>query len=346
MKTYEITIKPLSGFATPLKGDTIFGHFCWQLVYDEQKLLGELFDTLIARYLEAPFVVFSSAFPKLYANKVYTYALPSPNLPPDCMFDLPQDTVQRIKKRKEVKSKKWMLVPEGKKFSSFRDLKFCNDKELFDEFKAALSDTERRQIHKGGGSSFIADFLQPHNTINRHTGTTGEGRFAPFSVEHGVYYPNTELALFFGIDDDVVTIEQVTTAIERIGDMGFGRDASSGLGRFSLGEYMEIDLVGLGSDNPNACYTLAPCVPEKGVYADAFFTPFTRFGKHGDVLARSGNPFKCPVVMADEGAVFMPKNRDIPTKPYIGVGVTDISLVQDKTVAQGYSLYIPVSVEA
>ncbi len=345
MKTYEITIKPLSGFATHLKGDTIFGHFCWQLAYDEQELLGEQFGTLIARYLEAPFVVFSSAFPKLYVNRTYTYALPTPSLPPDCMFDLPQDTVQRIKKRKEVKSKKWMLVPEGKKFSSFKDFKFCNDKELFDEFKAALSDKERQQIHKRGGGSFITDFLQSHNTINRDTGTTGDAQFAPFSVEHGVYYPNTELALFVGIDDDVVTIEQVITAIGRIGDMGFGRDASTGLGRFCLGEWMEIDLMGLGSDNPNACYTLAPCVPERDIYADMFFTPFTRFGRHGDVLARSGNPFKCPIVMADEGAVFMPKNKDIPKKPYIGVGVTGISLVHKKTVAQGYSLYIPISVE-
>ena len=77
-----------------------------------------------------------------------------------------------------------------------------------------------------------------------------------------------------------------------------------------------------------------------------FFTPFTRFGRHGDVLAKSGNPFKNPVIMADEGGIFIPKNKEIFSKPYIGRAVADISKIEPKSVTQGYSLYIPVRVEA
>jgi CRISPR-associated protein Csm4 len=102
----------------------------------------------------------------------------------------------------------------------------------------------------------------------------------------------------------------------------------------------------IGSDAPNACYTLAPCVPENDTHSDIFFMPFTRYGKHGDILAKSGNPFKNPVIMADEGAVLIPKSKEVFAKPYIGQAVLNLSKAEPKTVMQGYSLYIPVRVEA
>jgi CRISPR-associated protein Csm4 len=78
-----------------------------------------------------------------------------------------------------------------------------------------------------------------------------------------------------------------------------------------------------------------------------YFAPFTRFGRHGDVLAKSSNPFKNPVIMADEGAIFMPADLDrTMNKPYIGTAVTNISKAEPNAVTQGYSLYIPVIVEA
>jgi CRISPR-associated protein Csm4 len=199
-------------------------------------------------------------------------------------------------------------------------------------------------MRKKGIKSLVADFSQPHNTINRLTGTTGEGRFAPFSVDQKMYIPLTELSVFIGVAEDF-NIEQVKTAFQRIGDFGFGKDASTGLGKFSVSGTSEIDLQRLGAEHPNACYTLSPCVPEKDLLGDMFFTPFTRFGRHGDILAKSGKPFKNPVIMADEGAIFVAKSDDVFTKPYLGTAVLGISKAEQKAVTQGYSLYIPVRVE-
>jgi len=89
-------------------------------------------------------------------------------------------------------------------------------------------------------------------------------------------------------------------------------------------------------------YTLAPSVPEKGKWKEHFALPFTRFGKHGAEMVLSGKPFKNPVVMADEGAVFIPKENHVPDKPYIGSAVTDLSLAEPGTVTQGYSIYLPI----
>ena len=344
MKVYEITIKPLSGFGTPLKGDTIFGHFCWQIAYDET-LVGKTLDDLLSSYETKPFAVFSSAYPKFCTGDRYQYALKTPDMPPDKIFSLSEDVKLRIKERKKYKKKTWMILQENKNIISFKEMEFLNDKELIEKAISNLSDETKRLLRRKKEKSFTAAFNQPHNAINRLTGTTGEDRFAPFSVEQHVYYPETELALFVGVDETVIDIEQITTGLERIGDFGFGKDASSGLGRFRLGECDEIELSRLGSDSPNACYTLGPFVPESDIYTEMFYAPFTRYGRHGDVLAKSSNPFKSPVIMADEGGIFIPKSSAVFNKPYIGKAVTNISKAEPKAVTQGYSLYIPVRVE-
>lgn len=341
MKTYEITIKPLSGFGTPLKGDTLFGQVCWQAAYDAS-LFGMTIDELLADYAESPFLVVSTAFPKVGRS----YALRRPSLPLDSLFDFEGlDKRKMIETRKLLKARKWMLAESGRPLRSLRSAElYKNDKELFDMVAASVPADLQRDISRKGGKAFVADFSQPHNTINRLTGTTGEGGFAPFAVEQQVYMQQAELALFVGVSEKIA-FDGVVKALRRIGDFGFGKDASTGLGKFEVCGTTEIDLKALGSENPNALYTLAPCVPERNRYPQMFYTPFTRFGRHGDVLAKSRNPFKNPVIMADEGAVFSAASSDIFQKACVGTAVTGISLSEPRSVAQGYSLYIPVRVE-
>lgn len=345
MKIYEITIKPSSGFGTPLKGDTIFGHFCWQIAYDS-KLIGRSLEELLLNYDTAPFAIFSSMYPKFVEGKNCYFAFITPNLTLDELFNLPEDRKDKIRKRKEYKSKSWMFIKKDQSFKSFKELLFLNNNELLKIANVNVNDEKRKRAQRNGIKKFVISHNQYHNKINRLTNTTSEGEFAPFAVEQQVFYPETELALFVGIDEKVLTIEQIRIGLERIGVLGFGKDASTGLGRFELGKETEIDLSKTGTDSPNACYTLSPCVPEKDTFAEMFFVPFTRFGKHGDVLAKSGNPFKNPVIMADEGAILKPKDKGIFSKPYIGMAISEVSKIEPKTVTQGYSLYIPVEVEA
>jgi CRISPR-associated protein Csm4 len=341
MKTYEITIKPTSGFGTPIKGDTLFGHVCWQAAYDEG-LFGLPLSKLLADYTANPFAVISSAYPKLEDG----YALKRPDMPLDKLFDFSNaDTADIIRKRKDLKGKRWLLVSKSSRLTNIKaEGLYLSDKELFEKLSISKDAETQRQIRKKGVKSFASDYTQPHNTINRLIGATSEGQFAPYSVDQTVYMPDTELVVFVGLRDDM-KIEQVVKAIKQIGYSGFGKDASTGLGKFDVIGYKEIELNTIGSENPNACYTLAPCVPEKDMFSQMFFTPFTRFGRHGDVLAKSGKPFKNPVIMADEGAVFIFKDKALTDKPYIGTAVTNISKAEPNAVTQGYSLYIPMKVE-
>ncbi|MDD5207601.1 MAG: hypothetical protein PHS17_19380 [Desulfobacterales bacterium] len=340
MEFYEITLEPLGGFGTPLKGDTLFGHFCWQASYDDTLLEGGL-DGQMKAYPDHPFVVFSSAFPKLCAGKG-VYALKRPDVPTQTLFATGGERLERMRLQKQLKAKRWMLVEDLNRLDCSK-AKFMTDHELQQEISAAAESVTGAGRTRNGAEGFPANYVQAHNTINRMTQATKSGMFAPFSKENFFYTPGTRLALFVLIDPRATDIGRVRKGLERIGAWGFGRDASTGLGRFSV-----VDVSALRfPENPdaNACYTLAPSVPAMEAYRKVYFSPFVRFGKHGDRLACSRNPFKNPVVMADEGAVLIPGQKDPFCKPYLGTAVRRVSKALPETVVQGYAPFFPIKVE-
>jgi len=342
MAIHVITIKPTSPFGTPLKGDTIFGHVCWQAVQDPG-LLNSGLDAWIAQYPKRPFAVFSSAWPKLIDNGRPLYAMKRPDLPASRLetTSAKLSRADRLLARKANKARKWLLVGEDLRLPAGLD-SLATDQELFERCMAGRPFKEEqtlRLLPKKQQRPMIA-VEQQHNTINRETMTTGKGFFAPYAMENIQFLPGLELAIFAYIDDEAMDSAQLTATLTRIGHWGFGRDASTGLGRFEVTGCAEVALP--VCDTAEACYTLGPCVPEPGAFKQAFFTPFTRFGKHGGPLVLTGKPFKNPMVMASEGAIFFPKDQATFAKPYIGRGVTGLSKAETRTVAQGYSLYLPL----
>lgn len=340
MKLYAIILTPVSGFGTTLKGDTIFGHFCWQAAYDPSLLQGGL-EQQIAAYSEKPFAVFSSAFPVVEKEKT-AFAFKRPELPFSFMLPAGKDKAEDMRQRKDFKKKKWMLIGEDLHLD-VKTANFISDQGLLEEVTGTLSEGTRRQMGKAENAEFLKLFSQAHNSINRMTQTTGTGNFAPYAKENIYYLPDTKLAVFVLIEETATDIDRVTLGLKRIGISGFGRDASTGLGRYKTGKFYELPLS--RAVNSNACYTLAPCVPAKGVFKESFFSPFVRFGKHGDRLAAYGNPFKNPVIMADEGAVLIPDNKNFFNRPYTGQAVNNVSKAIPETVVQGYAPYIPFKLE-
>ena len=331
MKIYEFEIIPLSGFGTPLAGDTLFGHLCWQLCYDPE-LAGHTLEELLSDYSRSPFAVISSACPRIDSGGSVLYAFRRPEMPLSLLFDkASDDPVEMIKKRKELKKRRWMLLDKKFLANGFNEKMFVEDAKLFEH--SALKST---------AGKYSVSFSQPRNKINRFTGTTGEGGFLPFSIEQEVYAPGAMLSIFAGVDTQRVSVEAVAEGLRRIGATGYGRDASTGLGRFKVTGYNELDFG--RPAGANSCYTLSPSLPGPIEWQDVFSSPVIRYGRHGGALANSQNPFKAPVLMADNGAVYVAAGK-MPELPYIGVAVTDVSLAEPRSVVQGYSLYIPFRVE-
>jgi len=315
LKTYQIIIKPLTGFGTPLKGDTLFGHICWQIYYDKD-LLGKDLETLLNDYITNPFCIVSSAYPYIdnkNNKKEPQIYLKKPTLPLHFLFSLPEEEL--VQKRKELKAKEYFL------------------------YKPPLPPLNQIEYLSSDDVIIVKD-EQVRCTIHRLLGTTSRGGFTPFVVPKLWYI--TKLVLFVGVREDI-PIEGIIEALRRIGKFGYGRDATAGWGKFEVLSYEEIDFYANTRQTENAYYALSPLIPDKsGNYAEIFYEPFIRFGRHGDVLSASPNPFKSPVLMADEGAILIPKKFE--KRIYVGRAILGVSSIIEKAVHQGYSLVIPVEV--
>lgn len=317
MNTWRATIRLLSAFGTPFKGDTFFGQLCWAARnrYGEDRLAG-----LLEGYTEGrPFAVVSDAFPSGH--------LPRPSLPRHWFNDVPNED------RKAVKKRLWMPL----------DHVAVPLAEWFAHCKSA-GDVADAGLH---------ECPQPHNTINRATGTTGEGAFAPYAIEQHWHGPKIKtprerfvparLDTYFVVDESRLTGDELRTLIADVGTFGFGRDASIGLGKFEVAAFDAMELP--AQTDADAWLTLAPCAPQGLEWdtAHCFYQIFTRFGRHGNLGVHTGRPFKSPVLLADTGAVLTPHTYRTVTFTGQGLGGGGgLSKAIPETVHQGYAPVIGI----
>ncbi|UJP06365.1 MAG: hypothetical protein LZF61_05200 [Nitrosomonas sp.] len=313
MKTYRITLNLKSAFATPLKGDTLFGQLCWAI----RNRLGEnrLTELLNGYTSGQPFAVVSDAFPQGY--------LPLPKLP-GRFYDKIEGADRKI-----IKKRCWL--PElivNKPVTQW------------------LAQAKTASDVSGQAKSLSEKHPQPHNTINRQTNTTGEGGFAPYSIEQEWFLTSVAWTIYLLLDTERLSQDDCQQCLQDIGNIGFGRDASIGLGKFSVSEFAETTLP--GQAGANACLTLAPCAPQ-GLGFDSknsFYQLFTRFGRHGDIAVhQEGKPFKNPVLLAQTAAMFAVQS---PASGFIGQGIGgngELSKTLSTTVHQGYALSIAIHLQ-
>lgn len=323
MKTYRIIIRPETAFATPIVGDTLFGQMCWAIV----ELFGEpRLENCLKGYLNNdPFMVVSNAFVK---DHLLLPSVPSFYWQNDQGID-----------RKVLKGKRWIAETDFQACeSSDWQQKAKSDSEIAHNI---LSDQEKNL--KIEAPKLMMNATQMHNTLNRATSSTGSGQFAPF--ESGLTWLNQDQAwqVFILVREDALTEIELIQVVEHIELMGYGRDASTGLGKFTV-ELVEESVLPKGKGIHNAYMTLSNCCPQgHGFVAErSFYLTNTRFGRHGNVMATSGAPFKKPILMAEAGAVFAPDNYE--ERLFVGQGITKIS-VDDKTVHQGYAPVIGINID-
>ncbi|CAK0766211.1 CRISPR-associated protein Csm4 [Gammaproteobacteria bacterium] len=318
MKTLRARIIPLSAFGTPPKGDTLFGQVCWAA---RNRFCEARLTKLLDGYTQnQPFAVASDALPADH--------LPRPVLPGH-WFEMAQNT-----DRKTVKKLAWMPLEYIKATPVANWLAHC-------QLGTAIP----------GGT--MAEHPQPHNTLNRDTGTTGQGQFAPYTMNQLWYGQKTKdttpspilkLDLYWVLDEARLTADELCQLLEDIGTLGFGRDASIGLGKFRVDSFDPFDLP--AQPDANAWLTLGPCAPQGLAWQSThcFYTPFTRFGRHGDLgVHLTHGPFKAPVLLANTGAVLTP--TDYQTKSFIGQGLGgngSLSKTIPATVHQGYAPVIGI----
>ena len=308
---HRATLALATPLGTPLAGDSLFGQCCGAL--REAQGEAELTRRLDGYTQGQPWLIVSDGFPTGY--------LPKPTLPQH--FEPQTDAAAR----KDAKKRRWIPLSH-----SGRALKGLLESAVNDA--AAYNIAPLRTV-------------QPHNTLNRLSGTTGEGAFAPYTMPQTFHASGQRIDVYLLLDEDHVSADETGRLLEAIGASGFGRDASIGLGKFAVEQIEPASFT--APANANAFWTLAPCAPQGQGFdgAKSYWRVLTRYGRHGNAHALAGNPFKTPVLMASTGAVLTP-NRDFAPRLFVGQGLGSdgkLSKAEPATVHQGYAAVLPIAME-
>ena len=295
MKLYKVTIHPTSSFMTSLKGDTLFGQFCWAVFYacEKNKLKG-----LLETYKEGkPFVIVSDAFPVGY--------LPKPKMPMRLLKELKSD-------KKKNRKKLW-LTKEELLEGNYEKARTNRDINNQDHFSVTI-----------------------HNALNYKTFQTEQG-FDPYGLK-GMNLASKEI--YFLVDESQLTEKEFNLSLMLFSNMGYGKKASIGKGRFEIEKVEEKSFIG----RSNAFMTLSPFSPQGLEAKEIFYEPFTRFGKFGASRATK-NAFKKPLLLADVASVVIFEQEQACT--YVGRPIEGLSTLPeyDDTVHQGYSIVVPIGVK-
>lgn len=303
MGLIRFRLTPLSYFHTPMKGDTLFGQLCWTI----RNHLGEkTLSELLAGYTEGkPAFIVSDALPAGF--------MPRPAAPAR-VFGFARNDPQN---RKQTKRLRWQPV---------------------DQLNRPVA--QWSQTLTTGEADFSRTQVRTHNSLNRLTLTTGKGAgFSPFDRTETWYRPGETLDVYLW-SDGRLNADTLYSLLILIGETGFGKEASTGAGRFNVapGEHLSFEPTGY-----RHFLTLGPCAPQGLAWhsAECYYNTFVRFGRHGDQAVHCGKPFKNPVLLADTGALLCPVKP--PAKPWLGQGLIGVSPALPETVHQGYSIALGVT---
>lgn len=272
MPIYRITVRLAAPLGTPLVGPTLFGQICWVL----RERDGE---AALLAWLDEParaFVV-SDGFPHGF--------LPRPLVHPRA---LPPDEISNAKERKKrgfVRRETWL-----------------SNRQAWDETALTLD-------------HLTADKPQPKRLAHNQVHRSGRGTLE----EGGLYFLEEDWRFSAGPDDgasdpalmDIYVetadpADRVAEIFTELGERGYGRDASTGRGRWTVEGSVEADSA-LSRDAGPRRMSLSRGVIDPETMVAPLWRLEPHFGRAGPQIALAGvSPFKRPVLLTRPGMTFTP----------------------------------------
>jgi len=285
MKTYILTLKQKSGLLSPLQSDTIYGHFCWRLkeLFDVDKL-----NEFISLYKNGnPVFLLSDGLLKV-KNEI--------RFPRPFIFQKPETKENKVDKilefveRKKSKERNYLTLSEINKFLSTGKIELEVIKEE--------NDTKKRK--KG---RIIKESLRVSVQIDRNSYASAEGKlysYNPIFSRDDVSF----VVLLKILNEDKYNEFDCVNILKETFTIGFGKKKSSGYGQFEVLEYEEFNEI-IEPVEPNAFYVLGNYLPSnEDNVSHIGYDINTKYGKFGEELALSENPFKNPIVFLTAGSCF------------------------------------------
>lgn len=297
MALHRFILRPLSAWGTPLRSDTLAGLLLYRLAEDEGEsaLRAELDAFLCGK---PPFAL-SSAMPE---GTVF-----APRVPPADRESFARWTKEGRFCRKDGHA--LTLFEALGLYKKFRKNAFL-PLEMWEKHCVSLSAAELfaeycRQPELWPGKS-VTRAQEMHVTISRNSGTALRGGLF---ASHAFWAAE---GMAFHLYAETNDCPGLLARLRRIGQLGYGRDSSTGKGVFSIEEDTSFTPgAPASSDLPHglllSTLSAADLSGLKGWYATEVKT-----GKAGPAFCW-GNPFKSPFLCVQEGAVL----TSLPNGPFV-----------------------------
>lgn len=287
------------------QADTFFGHLCWALVRRE----GE-------EALRAFLSLYDQGQPPLVLSNGFSgNLLPRLILPP-LLSDPAQFKVERIREARVHKRVAQVAYLSLEEFNRVRQ-----GERTTPEPKAGM---QRRVTMK--------------NQISRLTGTTGEeGQLYP--QEESFVSPDDwgQSCVTFYLRITPVFLGLFGALMEQVAEEGYGKRKTVGYGEISdwkLEPFEGFEQI----VEADGFVSLSNFVPARNDPRDGYWQMLVKYGRLGEELATSDNPFKRPLVMLAAGSCF----RHTPVRPWYGRLVHGISFAYPEVVQYGLALALPI----
>lgn len=253
MHTYRVELELRSGLGTPLAADTLWGHLCWGMRY--QQGVSALEDWLNQYDSGSPPLVLSDPFPQGY--------LPRPALAPQARSAQPPK-IEEADIRKKRDKISWISESA---------------------WSACVNAVSADSIARAAMQSAVPDLGQEmavtHAGVNRLTGGTAqEDGGLLFTTSQTYFAEARRFTVWARSPASAATVQQW---FEQGLAGGYGRDASSGLGYLMVLKVAAESLP--EAKTPNAVMILGPTVPRPNDPSQGWFQLGIRAGRVGGEFA-------------------------------------------------------------
>lgn len=323
MLTYRATLRPRSAWRSPLQADTLFGHCCWLAQYaGGDAALKPLLDPF--RNGAPPPLLFSNGFP--------TDRLPRP-----LVLD-PSHNRQRSKAaqisdmeaRKASVGVRWVSVDEFNALRCGKQIVIAKREDV-----ALSRPVLKNQINRitGGTTPVDPDDDEPG-------GGNLYGVVEEAFVDRSALRPVAVNTVVYVRAQDQAWADLAHELLRELTRTGYGAKKSVGYGQFELIEWIPFD--GFAQvPNANGFVSLSNWVPARTDPTRGSYTTLVKYGKLGEELATTENPFKFPLLMLTAGSTFY---TDGPPREWYGRLVDKIAPANDDIVQYGYAFAVPIHI--
>lgn len=333
METYRLRLQLRAAAGTPWHADTLFGHLCWVLRYQDGAEAVEDFLELY-KIGEPPFVL-SDGFP---SDPEHGALLPRPLQPPQSST-APEPA--SLAAQREA----------GRRHKAAGDIRWLS----LDEFQRTIQGQALIPVTKTveGARATLK------NQINRATATTGGPSengvvtlvATPIGAEPGAaaatgqlfefeetFWP--EVTVYVRVADGCLELAQ--RLFEGFAEGGYGKRKSIGYGEMApLPAAAWEPFAGFAAPaGANGFVVLSHFVPAQDDPTDGWWRLAMKYGRLGEMAGAEVPPFKRPLVQLTPGAVFRLAPHQ-PARPWYGRIVEGIHGDRPEVVQYGLAFAVP-----